>query len=113
NHYLSWNVSNKLNLGFFESVVWTDTNNRGFDVNFINPIIFYRTVEFTSSSKSGNALLAITSKYKWNNKVNLYGQLLIDEFSFGDIKAGDNSWRNKIGYQIGAKYFNAFKVKDL
>ena len=44
NHYLSWNVSNKLNLGFFESVVWTDTNNRGFDINFVNPIIFYRSV---------------------------------------------------------------------
>lgn len=40
NHYLSWNVSNKLNLGFFESVVWTDSNNRGFDINFVNPIIF-------------------------------------------------------------------------
>lgn len=113
NHYLSWNVSNKLNLGFFESVVWTDTNNRGFDVNFVNPIIFYRSVEFASSSKSGNALLGITSKYKWNNQVNLYGQLLIDEFSFGDIKSGDNSWKSKIGYQLGAKYFNAFKVKDL
>jgi hypothetical protein len=113
NHYLSWNVSNKLNLGFFESVVWTDTNNRGFDVNFVNPIIFYRSVEFASSSKSGNALLGITSKYKWNNQVNLYGQLLIDEFSFGDIKGGDNSWKSKIGYQLGAKYFNAFKVKDL
>jgi hypothetical protein len=23
NHYLSWNVSNRLNLGFFESVIWT------------------------------------------------------------------------------------------
>ncbi|WP_223679625.1 energy transducer TonB [Flavobacterium hibisci] len=113
NHYLSWNVSNKLNLGFFESVVWTDTNNRGFDVNFVNPIIFYRSVEFASSSKSGNALLGITSKYKWNNNINLYGQLLIDEFSFGDIKAADNSWKNKIGYQLGAKYFNAFKIKDL
>jgi hypothetical protein len=113
NHYLSWNVSNKLNLGFFESVVWTDTNNRGFDVNFVNPIIFYRSVEFASSSKSGNALLGITSKYKWNNQINLYGQLLIDEFSFGDIKSGDNSWKSKIGYQLGAKYFNAFKIKDL
>ncbi|PXY45512.1 energy transducer TonB [Flavobacterium hydrophilum] len=113
NHYLSWNVSNKLNLGFFESVVWTDTNNRGFDVNFVNPIIFYRSVEFSSSSKSGNALLGITSKFKWNNNVNLYGQFLIDEFSFGDIKAGDNSWKNKLGYQLGAKYFNAFKIKDL
>ncbi|TDO77965.1 TonB-like protein [Flavobacterium chryseum] len=113
NHYLSWNVSNKLNMGFFESVVWTDTNNRGFDVNFVNPIIFYRSVEFASSSRSGNALLGMSAKYKWNNNLNLYGQLLIDEFSFGDIKGGDNSWKNKFGYQFGAKYFNAFKVKDL
>ncbi|MBP4136548.1 gliding motility protein RemB [Flavobacterium geliluteum] len=113
NHYLSWNVSNKLNLGFFESVVWSNQNNRGFDVNFVNPIIFYRSVEFASSSRSGNALLGISSKYKWNNNINLYAQLLIDEFSFGDIKAGDNSWKNKYGYQLGAKYFNAFNVKDL
>jgi hypothetical protein len=113
NHYLSWNVSNRLNLGFFESVVWTDTNNRGFDINFVNPIIFYRTVEFASSSKSGNALLGFTGKYKWNNDVNLYAQFLLDEFSLGDMKSGDNSWTNKFGYQFGAKYFNAFKVKDL
>ena len=113
NHYLSWNVSNKLNLGFFESVVWTDTNNRGFDVNFVNPIIFYRTVEFTSSSRSGNALLGMTGKYKWNNNVNLYAQFLLDEFSVGEMAAGEQSWKNKFGYQFGAKYFNAFKVKDL
>ncbi|KRD08055.1 gliding motility protein RemB [Flavobacterium sp. Root901] len=113
NHYLSWNVSNKLNLGFFESVVWTDTNNRGFDVNFVNPIIFYRSVEFASSSRSGNALLGMTSKYKWNNNVNLYAQFLLDEFSIGDMKSGDKSWKNKFGYQLGAKYYNAFHVKDL
>lgn len=113
NHYLSWNVSNKLNFGFFESVVWTDSNNRGFDVNFVNPIIFYRTVEFTSSSKSGNALLGITSKYKWNNQINLYGQFLIDEFSVSDVKAANKSWKNKFGSQIGAKYYNAFQVKNL
>lgn len=113
NHYLSWNVSNKLNLGFFESVVWTDTNKRGFDVNFINPIIFYRSVEFASSSRSGNALLGMAAKYKWNNQINLYGQLLIDEFSFGDVKGVDNSWKNKFGYQLGAKYYNAFKIDNL
>nr|WP_155079019.1 energy transducer TonB [Flavobacterium sp. MC2016-06] len=113
NHYLSWNVSNRLNLGFFESVVWANTNNRGFDVNFVNPIIFYRAVEFGSSSKSGNALLGLTGKYKWNNDINLYSQFLIDEFSVSDVKAADQSWKNKFGYQIGAKYFNAFKVKDL
>ena len=113
NHYLSWNVSNKLNLGFFESVVWSNQNDRGFDVNFVNPIIFYRSVEFASSSRSGNALLGISAKYKWNNQVNLYSQFLIDEFSFGDVSDGGNSWKNKFGYQLGAKYYNAFNVKNL
>ena len=32
NHYLSLNVTNRWNLGFFESVIWTDSNNRGFDM---------------------------------------------------------------------------------
>ncbi|MFL9830395.1 gliding motility protein RemB [Flavobacterium sp. ST-87] len=113
NHYLSWNVSNKLNLGFFESVVWANTNDRGFDANFINPIIFYRSVEFGSSSRSGNAVLGLTFKYKWDNQINFYGQFILDEFSLGDIKERDNSWKNKYGYQLGAKYYNAFNVANL
>lgn len=113
NHYLSWNVTNRLNLGFFESVVWGNTNGRGFDANFINPIIFYRTVEFTSSSKSGNAVLGLTTKYKFNNQVNFYGQFILDEFSLGDIKKQDQSWKNKYGYQLGLKYYNAFTIPNL
>lgn len=112
-HYLSYNISKKMNIGFFENVVWTDSNNRGFDMNFMNPIIFYRAVEFGSSSKAGNAVLGATAKYKWNNQFNLYGQFILDEFSIGDVKAGDKSWKNKFGYQIGAKYYDAFKVKNL
>ena len=113
NHYLSWNVTKRWNMGFFESVVWANTNDRGFDVNFINPIIFYRSVEFASSSKSGNAALGLTSKYKWNNHLNFYGQFFIDEFSVGDMFGGKGSWKNKVGYQIGGKYFNAFGVPNL
>ena len=113
NHYLSWNATKRLNIGFFESVVWSNQNNRGFDMSFVNPIIFYRSVEFASSSKSGNALLGITSKYKWNNKINLYAQFLLDEFSLGDVKKQDKSWRNKFAYQLGAKYYNAFGIENL
>lgn len=113
NHYLSWNVTNRLNLGFFESVVWANTNDRGFDANFINPIIFYRTVEFTSSSKSGNAVLGLTTKYKFNNQLNFYGQFILDEFSLGDIKEQEQSWKNKYGYQLGLKYYNAFTIPNL
>lgn len=113
NHYLSWNVSKRLNLGFFESVVWANSNGRGFDANFLNPIIFYRSVEFSSSARSGNAVLGLTGKYKWNNLVNFYGQFLIDEFSVGDVGAGNKSWRNKFGFQVGGKHFHAFGVKNL
>jgi hypothetical protein len=113
NHYLSWNISNKLNLGFFESVIWSDSNNRGFDMSFANPIIFYRSVEFASSSRTGNAMLGMTAKYKWNNQLNFYAQFLLDEFSLSDIQAGEKSWKNKFGYQLGLKYYNAFHVDDL
>lgn len=113
NHYLSYNISNKLNLGFFESVIWTNDNKRGFDMNFVNPIIFYRTVEFGSSPRSGNAVLGLTAKYKFNNQINAYGQFLIDEFSISDVKAQNSSWKNKFGYQLGVKYYNAFKINNL
>lgn len=113
NHYLSWNISNRFNLGVFESVVWTTSNDRGFDMNFVNPIVFYRTVEFNSSSRAGNALLGLTGKYKWNNEVNFYGQFLIDEFSVDAVKERNKSWKNKFGYQFGAKYYDAFGIDNL
>ena len=113
NHYLSWNVTKRFNLGFFESVVWSNQNNRGFDFNFVNPIIFYRTVEFSSSSRSGNALLGLTTKYKFNNQFNFYGQFLLDEFSLGEVKKQNQSWKNKFAYQLGLKYYNAFDINNL
>ena len=113
NHYLSWNVSKRLNIGLFESVLWSNDNNRGFDINYLNPIIFYRAIEFSTGQDAGNAILGASAKFKWNNSVNLYGQLIIDEFAIDDITGGNKSWRNKFGYQLGMKYFNAFKVKNL
>lgn len=113
NHYLSWNVSKRLNIGLFESVIWTNSNNRGFDVNFLNPLIFLRAAEFQTGQDAGNAVLGLSAKYKYNNKVNLYGQFLVDEFAIADVRAGNKSWRNKFGFQLGAKYYNAFNVDGL
>jgi hypothetical protein len=113
NHYLSWNVSKRLNIGLFESVMWTNTNDRGFDINYLNPLIFYRAIEFETGQGAGNAIVGASAKYKWNNKVNLYGQFILDEFSLNDVKAGNKSWKNKFGYQLGVKYFDAFKVDNL
>lgn len=113
NHYLSWNASKRLNIGLFESVLWTDSNNRGFDLNYLNPVIFYRAIEFATGQDAGNAILGASAKYKFSDNVNVYSQFVLDEFSLEDIRAGEKSWRNKYGYQIGLKYYNAFKVDNL
>ncbi|CAH8281390.1 hypothetical protein EV196_101476 [Mariniflexile fucanivorans] len=112
-HYLSYNVSEKLNIGLFESVLWTNSNDRGFDINYLNPIIFYRAIEFETGQGAGNAIMGASAKYKWNDNVNLYSQFILDEFSLSDIQAGEKSYKNKFGYQLGVKYYNAFKVDNL
>lgn len=113
NHYLSYNITKRLNIGLFESVIWQNDNGRGFDVNYLNPIIFYRAIEFSTGSRGGNALVGLAAKYKVNDRVNAYGQLIIDEFSSSDIFSGDGSYKNKIGYQLGLKYYDAFGLKNL
>ncbi len=84
NHYLSYNVSKRLNIGLFESVIWEDDNGRGFDFNYLNPIIFYRAIEFSTGSRGGNALIGLTGKYKFSDNINAYAQVVIDEFSGAD-----------------------------
>ncbi len=111
-HYLSWNVSKKLNLGFFETVIWDNVNNRGFDINYLNPIIFYTAIEASTGTRAGNAFLGFSLKYKTKN-ISWYSQLLIDEFRVSEMTKNDGWWGNKFGFQIGAKYHNAFNIENL
>jgi hypothetical protein len=113
NHYLSYNISKRLNIGLFESVLWQNDNNRGFDLNYINPIIFYRAIEFSTGSRGGNALIGLSTKFKFTDRINAYGQFIIDEFSSGDVFGGNGSYKNKTGYQIGLKYYDAFGLSNL
>ncbi|WP_231959497.1 capsule assembly Wzi family protein [Nonlabens sp. Hel1_33_55] len=112
-HYLSWNATKRLTLGFFESVLWQDDNGRGFDFNYLNPLIFYQTVELETGSRGGNALLGVTGKYKITDRLTGYGQLVLDEFSSEAVTSGNGSYQNKSAYQLGLKYQNAFSVPNL
>ena len=109
-HYLSVNVTDKLNLGFFETAISAGEN--GIDAGFLNPLIFYRSLEFNRGEDSGNAIIGLTGKYKLNNNVSLYSQLVIDEFSVGNF-SDMSDWKHKFAYQLGVKYFDAFKVDNL
>lgn len=114
-HYLDWNVNNRLSFGFFDSVIWQDADEkgkRGFDVSYLNPIIFLRTVEGMNRSPD-NALLGLTSKYKLFRNLTVYGQLAIDEFISSEAFSNKGTWTNKFAYQFGLKGFDAFKVPGL
>jgi len=112
-HHLSWNVNKKLNIGLFEAVITRQQNNRGFDVNFFNPIIFYRAVEFTRGSEAGNALIGLSSKYKFTKNISGYSQFVLDELTVGRFFDGSGYWANKFALQLGVKYHNAFNIDNL
>lgn len=113
-HHLSWNVTKKFNIGLFESVITNENNYNQFDVSFFNPIIFYRAVEFSNGGDlSGNVQIGMDMKYKINDNLFLYDQILIDEMTVDEVFAGDGYWGNKFAIQFGAKYFNAFKIQNL
>jgi hypothetical protein len=112
-HYLSWNVNKKLNIGLFEAAITSNENKTGFDVNFFNPIIFYRAIEFTRGSEGGNALLGFSTKYKWTDDFSTYTQFVLDELTVSRFFDGTGYWANKFGIQLGANYHNAFKIENL
>lgn len=114
-HHASINIGKKFNLGVFESVVFTpqdSINRNNFQINYLNPIIFFRALEQQGGSPD-NVLLG--TDFKWNafKNVSFYGQVVIDEFVLKELKAGKGWWANKFALQGGLKYIDAFRVPNL
>jgi len=114
-HHASINIGKKLNIGVFESVVFSpkdSLNNNTFDLSYLNPVIFYRAIEQQFGS-SDNALLGLD--FKWNafKGVSIYGQAVLDEFVLDEIMAGNGWWANKFALQGGLKYIDALGVSNL
>lgn len=109
-HHLNINITNWLDLGLFEAVIYK--RDRGFELQYLNPIIFYRAVEQALGSPD-NALVGADYKVNLFSHVQLYGQIVFDEFNFSHIKARDGWWANKFAIQTGAKYIDAFGLQNL
>tara|TARA_Y100001933_G_scaffold265111_1_gene335446 strand:+ start:1496 stop:3142 length:1647 start_codon:yes stop_codon:yes gene_type:complete len=110
-HYLSWNITKKLNLSLYESISWLKAD-KGFDWQYANPVIFMRPVEWQNGS-ADNVLLGSSVKYKISNKFTLYGQVVLDDLNFAELKKGDGYWGNKYGGQIGIKSYNLLNIYGL
>ncbi|MBK9285586.1 MAG: hypothetical protein IPM51_14895 [Sphingobacteriaceae bacterium] len=114
-HYLSYNITKELNVSVFENIIWRGNDslsNRTFDVNYLNPVIFFRPVEYSVGSPD-NALMGLNISYKFKSHFKLYGQLALDEFLLSAIRARTGWWANKQAWQLGARYINAFGKRGL
>jgi len=109
-HHLSMNVTKWLNVGLFEGVVFGRVNR--FDFEYLNPVIFLRHIEGTVGSPD-NAVAGIDFKANALHKIQVYGQLLLDEFILNQITKNNGYWANKWGLQLGVKYIDAFTIKNL
>jgi hypothetical protein len=107
-HALSLNATKRFNVSVYEMVVWQDrdtNNHRTLDINYLNPIIFYRPVEYSVGSPD-NVILAMSMRYKTKAGPEFYGQFLLDEFNLGKYRGGQKWWANKYGGQLGMKVFD-------
>jgi hypothetical protein len=110
-HHLSYNITPKLNVGLFETVVFSRNND--FELQYLNPVIFYRVVEQMIGSPD-NVIAGIDMRWDFLNRFSLYGQLVMDEFKFDELFLNRNKWwANKYGVQVGAKYIDMFGIDHL
>ncbi|MFY0600982.1 MAG: hypothetical protein JXR03_15005 [Cyclobacteriaceae bacterium] len=114
-HRLEVNLTKKLNIGLFESVIYgkpDSLGNNGVRAQYLNPIIFYRALEQQDGS-ADNAILGMDFKWNLFKSISLYGQLVIDELIVSKAFSGDGYWENKQAFQLGAKYINSFGIDGL
>jgi hypothetical protein len=109
-HHLDVNVTRSLNVGLFEGVMFGRSNR--FEFGYLNPVIFYRSIEQQNGSFD-NSVAGIDFKANALKRLQFYGQFLLDEFNLKEIRKNDGWWGNKWGLQLGAKYIDAFGIKNL
>jgi len=104
-HYLSFKPGPKLEIGFFEGGIfkqYVDTlGTVPMHFSAYSPLIG-TSVALNGFESSNNVVLGINLNYQLLKKVQLYGQVLVD-----------NPAEKKFGYQLGLKSFDSFGLKEL
>lgn len=111
-HHLGLQVNRWLNVGVYENVYYNGTN--GFELSYLNPIIFYRAVEMQLGSGGSKATIGVDFKANVLKTAQLYGQLVVSEFVFKEImRYNRGSWLNKHALQLGGKYIDVAGINNL
>ena len=82
-------------------------------MNYLNPVIFYKAIEWHQGSPD-NAAIGIDWKAIFLKHFSVYGQFLIDDFKANELFRERRGWfANKYAFQSGIKYIDAFNITQL
>lgn len=114
-HHLSVNIGKKLNVGIFETIIFQRDSgyvNTGFEINYLNPIIMYKSIE-NGLNSTDKAVVGANFKYNFANRFSAYGQLVLSELRLEEVLNNRGWWGNKWAYQLGLKYIDVFGINNL
>ncbi len=113
--YANVNLSKSVNIGLFQTIVFqrdSGYSNGGYDLEYLNPVIFYKPIENGLNSPD-KAILGGDIKWNFAKHFQIYSQIVISEFRIKDIINHNGWFGNKWASQIGAKYIDVFGINNL
>ena len=102
-HRLRWQVNPAVSFGVAEAVVYGGED-RGLEAEYVIPISIYYAGQW-NSEKNDNALISLTTQMRLKQDVELYGELLVDDFQF-EHKAPADEEPFQGGFLIGQRLYN-------
>jgi len=110
-HQLDIQATKWLNIGLYENIMFGRSS--GFELTYLNPIIFYRAAEIQNGSPD-KVTIGLNAKANIFKNTQLYGQFVLNEFVLSAItNYSSGSHVNKQAVQIGGKSIDVFGIKNL
>jgi hypothetical protein len=113
--YANINITKRLNIGLFQTISFQRDSgyaDGGYDLQYLNPIIFYKPIENGLNSPD-KTILGLDIKYNFAKHFSLYHQFVLSEFVISEVINRTGWTGNKFAVQVGAKYIDAFGINNL
>ena len=105
-HDLTFIIGKDLELGFTDMVIYS----RRFDLAYVNPFTFLKTVEASLNDRD-NGLLGAHMRWRIADGIEVRGEGLVDDILASQI--GKGFWSNKFAWQLGGMWAAPFGLQDV
>lgn len=104
-HRLDFNISEALNIGLHETVVFAGRWN----MSYMNPVMFLKGAEHANGDHD-NAAMGLDFRFLPRPRLSFYGEFLIDDIT--TTKLGTDWYGNKLAWQLGGLMTEPLSLAD-